>query len=414
MTAEYRAMAKSFFENGMYDTSYLYYAVKIAFLVSFLSATVWLTLNGFTEGLWAAVPGFTLALFWHQAAFVVHDALHNGITHSLKTDHLIGWLFGSVGIAIPAIWWADNHHMHHAVTNVVHRSGEAETEVASDAGSEADDESSDDARPVAKQAKPGLSRRQTAGAARAAQEKEMMSTEKPPFDQPAHWNGGSAWHGDPQMIYTPIWFTDRTLFRNFTMPTIAGIPLGKILLSIQHITFLPLHLIVGRWNIYVLGAINVLMIGSLFEILGLVLYWAWFIKLASYFTATSTGLAAFLLVSHTLAGTMHLQLNLTHFAQPMLPPKMYEEYGFVKAQLLTSRNIDANVLTHWFHGGLEFQNEHHLFPMVPRHNLGRLSALVRPFCDKHNIPYQSMGFFQAIFHILGDLRSIASDPLGDN
>ena len=48
----------------------------------------------------------------------------------------------------------------------------------------------------------------------------------------------------------------------------------------------------------------------------------------------------------------------------------------------------------WFHGGLQFQIEHHLFPRMPRHNLRAASHLVKPACLRLGLRYHCPSFFQ--------------------
>lgn len=48
----------------------------------------------------------------------------------------------------------------------------------------------------------------------------------------------------------------------------------------------------------------------------------------------------------------------------------------------------------WFHGGLQFQIEHHLFPRMPRHNLRAASKLVRRACREAELHYHSPTFCQ--------------------
>jgi delta8-fatty-acid desaturase len=48
-----------------------------------------------------------------------------------------------------------------------------------------------------------------------------------------------------------------------------------------------------------------------------------------------------------------------------------------------------------FHGGLQFQIEHHLFPRLPRHNLRQARDLVIPFAKKHGIKYVEVSFLEA-------------------
>ena len=41
--------------------------------------------------------------------------------------------------------------------------------------------------------------------------------------------------------------------------------------------------------------------------------------------------------------------------------------------------------------------EHHLFPTLPRHNLGKAQELIRSFCSKHGLYYEVRAFSCA-FH----------------
>ena len=56
-------------------------------------------------------------------------------------------------------------------------------------------------------------------------------------------------------------------------------------------------------------------------------------------------------------------------------------------------NWSCPVWLDWFHGGLQFQIEHHLFPGLPRHNLRKASLLVHPLCRDLGLHYHSPSFF---------------------
>ena len=60
-----------------------------------------------------------------------------------------------------------------------------------------------------------------------------------------------------------------------------------------------------------------------------------------------------------------------------------------------------------FHGGLQYQIEHHLFPRLPRANLRRVAPRVRALCQRHGIPYRQLGFLEATAEIVGTLRRVA-------
>lgn len=59
-------------------------------------------------------------------------------------------------------------------------------------------------------------------------------------------------------------------------------------------------------------------------------------------------------------------------------------------------------------GGLQYQIEHHLFPQLPRHNLGKVKPMVEELCRRHGIRYESVGFFYAVWYCLADFKRLAS------
>ena len=81
-----------------------------------------------------------------------------------------------------------------------------------------------------------------------------------------------------------------------------------------------------------------------------------------------------------------------------------DEMGFLRRQVLTSRNLSGPSLTGFLFGGLDTQIEHHLFPSMPRANLRRARKLVRPFCTEHRIAYAEQSPWRAYREVLGHLR----------
>jgi hypothetical protein len=60
-------------------------------------------------------------------------------------------------------------------------------------------------------------------------------------------------------------------------------------------------------------------------------------------------------------------------------------------QLYTTRNMRPGLFIDWLWGGLNYQIEHHLFPTMPRHNLGRVMPMVKAFCAENELPYMVSG-----------------------
>ena len=60
---------------------------------------------------------------------------------------------------------------------------------------------------------------------------------------------------------------------------------------------------------------------------------------------------------------------------------------YLERQVLGSRNVTSHPVWDYVFGGLNYQIEHHLFPTMPRVNLRRCRAIVKPFCETHGLEY---------------------------
>jgi fatty acid desaturase len=63
------------------------------------------------------------------------------------------------------------------------------------------------------------------------------------------------------------------------------------------------------------------------------------------------------------------------------------EMSFARRQVITARNIAGGRFTNLMLGGLNYQIEHHLFPTMPRPNLGRAQSIIRAFCIESDLGY---------------------------
>lgn len=85
-----------------------------------------------------------------------------------------------------------------------------------------------------------------------------------------------------------------------------------------------------------------------------------------------------------------------------------EPPDFYSAQIISTRNISKGVWNDWFSGGLNYQIEHHLFPGLPRHNLGKIVPEVRKLCKKHGLVYEACSMSVGTQRVLKCLSDIAS------
>merc|ERR1712216_61754 len=84
-----------------------------------------------------------------------------------------------------------------------------------------------------------------------------------------------------------------------------------------------------------------------------------------------------------------------------------DENDWFRLQLATTMDVDCPWWMHWFHGGLQFQIEHHLFPRVPRHNLREVQRMVKDFCKREGLYHHSVSFLQGNKEVIGGLYQTA-------
>ncbi len=111
----------------------------------------------------------------------------------------------------------------------------------------------------------------------------------------------------------------------------------------------------------------------------------------------------FILVTQALFGFyLGVSFITNHVGMPTLVGT--DELGFLRRQVLTSRNLTGPTFNGFLFGGLDTQIEHHLFPSMPRANLRRARKLVRPFCDERRIHYAEQSPWSAWHEVLVHLR----------
>lgn len=81
--------------------------------------------------------------------------------------------------------------------------------------------------------------------------------------------------------------------------------------------------------------------------------------------------------------------------------------SFAQKQLRTTMDVDCPAWMDWFHGGLQFQVIHHLFPRLPKHNYRKAQVLVKQFCKETDIKYSIFGFVDGNKVVIDRLRDIA-------
>merc|ERR1712008_355267 len=87
---------------------------------------------------------------------------------------------------------------------------------------------------------------------------------------------------------------------------------------------------------------------------------------------------------------------------------------FWKLQVTTTRNITGGhglpqCFVDWLCGGLQYQVDHHLFPMMPRHHLPKSHALVESFCKEWGVTYHQTDLVDGTIEVLKHLSKVANE-----
>ncbi|EXJ94796.1 hypothetical protein A1O1_03194 [Capronia coronata CBS 617.96] len=292
-----------------------------------------------------AIAGLFLGMCWHQLVFTVHDSGHMGVTHRFHIDSCIGIFIADFLGGLSVGWWKRNHNVHHIVTN-----------------------------------------------------------------SPEH---------DPDIEHIPFFAISTRFFGSLrssyydrVMPFDA---IAKWFISKQDWLYYPI-LTFGRFNLYRLSW-EYLLLGQApkkgpawwhryLEILGQVFFWVWYGYFVVYKSIpTGWDRFVFVMISHMVTSPVHVQITLSHFAMSTTDMGVHE--SFAQKMLRTTMDVDCPTWLDFFHGGLQFQAVHHLFPRIPRHNLRKAQKYVKEFCADTGIPYAIYGFGQGNKEVIGRLGEVA-------
>ncbi|KAH8650941.1 fatty acid desaturas-like protein [Tricladium varicosporioides] len=292
---------------------------------------------------WYCTSAVVMGCFWHQLVFVAHDAGHMGITHSYHIDTMIGMIVANHIGGLSLGWWKRSHNIHHLVTN-----------------------------------------------------------------SPSH---------DPDIEHLPFLAISpsffKSLYSTYYDKVMPYTKLAQVFIPYQAWLYY-FFLSFGRFNLYVLSWDYIFHdLGPrsnkwhrLFEISGHVFFWTWFGYFLLYLSIPTWSLRiAFIMISHMVTMPLHCQFTLSHFA--MATTRTGPNEPWPQQQLRTTMDVDCPTWLDWFHGGLQFQAVHHLFPRMPRHNLRKASGYVREWSKSVDLKYEIYGFQECNGRVLGRLAEVA-------
>ncbi|KAJ5885219.1 hypothetical protein N7495_009729 [Penicillium taxi] len=294
---------------------------------------------------WYAFSAFFLGIFWHQLVFCAHDAGHMAITGNFQFDSIIGILIADWMGGLSLGWWKRSHNVHHIITNAP--------------------EHDPDIQHI-------------------------------PFFAVSH------------RFFNSLWSTYYDRFMTFDKPS-------QFLLKVQNYSYYPI-MSLARFNLYRLSY-EYLLKGQApkkgpawfhvwLEIAGQCFFFYWFVygvvckTLPDWQTRVT-----FLLISHIMTSPLHVQITLSHFA--MSTTDMGPQESFPQRMLRTTMDVDCPTWLDFFHGGLQFQAIHHMYPRMPRHNLRRAQKYILEFCQDTGIPYAIYTFYDGNKEVISHLGEVA-------
>jgi delta8-fatty-acid desaturase len=251
---------------------------------------------------WYSTSGAFMGAFWSQLVFSAHDAGHMGITHDFIIDTIIGMIIAAPLGGLSLGWWKATHNIHHVVTNALEH--------------------------------------------------------------------------DPDNQHLPFLAVNHrflgNIFSTYHERILAYDAVAKFMVPYQAYMYYPL-LTPGRFNLYVQSWIF-LLLGQgprkgpawwhrWFEIVGNLIFWAWFGYGICGHIPGHWNRFVFVMVSHMITVPLHVQFTVSHFA--MSTTDLGPGESFPQKMLRTTMDVDCPQWLDFFHGGLQFQAIHHLYPRIP-------------------------------------------------
>ncbi|POY74178.1 hypothetical protein BMF94_2752 [Rhodotorula taiwanensis] len=282
-----------------------------------------------------------LGAFYHQVTFVVHDAGHTGLTGSWMVDRLCGIGLANFIGGLSLGWWADNHNVHHLVTN-------------------------------APEHDPDI------------QHLPFFAISTRFFDS------------IKSTYYDRLVAFDA--FARFVLPYQHKLYYIVMCFARFNLFALSYSFLLTRWP----GRRSPLFKLRILELVGIIFFWSWFggIVLRNMDTAAHRWL--YVIVSFAVTSPLHVQIVLSHFSQPIsifpadstpaddklagkVPRASLELLeSHPHRQLRTTMDVSCPTYLDFLHGGLNFQTPHHFFPRIPRFNFRAVAKEIERWVDVEN------------------------------
>lgn len=334
---------------GLFNASPLFYVYKVVSNLLILATSVYCAVA--FDSIYIHFAGaILLGLFWQQCGWLAHDFLHHQVFKNRAYGDLMGVMVGNLFQGFSVQWWKSKHNAHHAVPNLHASSPEA-----------SDGDPDIDTMPILAW---------TLRMAEAAKESSFgrfMINWQAVFYFPVLLFARLAWAHQSWVF----------VFGGYGQHSVKGAAMDKKKMAYP-----------------------------LLEKLALIFHYAWLFTVMYHMPVVNA--LMYFIVSQTSCGLMlAIVFGLGHNGMAVYPAD--ERPDFWKLQVTTTRNVTSNPFVDWFCGGLQYQVDHHLFPMLPRHNLKKVHVLVESFCKEYNVTYHEADMITGTWEVLSHLHKVSQE-----
>ncbi|KAF0720399.1 Aste57867_329 [Aphanomyces stellatus] len=343
--ASYRKLRLEVKKLGLYNSSMGYYVYKTLSTLCIGLLAAWIC---FQTNNTAVLMGAAviLGLFYQQCGWLAHDYGHQQVFENNALNDFMTIVVGNFWQGFSCQWWKNKHNTHHAIPNL-------------------------------------------------------------------HTNTAVGYLGDPDIDTMPILAWSLKMAK-----TVESGTWGVFFIKNQALLYFPILLLARvswvhqsfRYAFYNVGPAGTFdpLRHPLLERIGLSTYYAWNLALVYFSGMSFLQAVSFLWVSQASCGLfLALVFSIGHNGMAVFDRD--DKPDFWKLQVLTTRNITGSWLVDWFCGGLNYQVDHHLFPLVPRHNLAALNQLVKSLCKQYAVPYHETSFWVGLGEVVGHLKEVSTD-----
>jgi len=125
-----------------------------------------------------------------------------------------------------------------------------------------------------------------------------------------------------------------------------------------------------------------------------------------FFWLLGPWLALVVIVIHKCTGGFYMASVFAPNHKGMPQTDDNSNLDFLRAQVLTARNVSGSRSTDLIYGSLNYQIEHHLFPAMPRNRLPEAHRIVKEYCAEIGVPYYETSIWNSYRELLSFLHEV--------